>query len=178
MNRAAAAAVLALAFLSLTLAVPEGAAACSGRRMAEVGTPVGTPDMVFTGTVVKRDEPFSFGMGTTKGDTPIGWTFVVESIETGPQLERVRVESPLMDASCGIEFTLGQRYRVQAHDEGGSLRAVSGDATQLDPLPDALRPPTEAGGLTFGMWPAAIGFGAVLLPLGVLAFRAGRSVLR
>jgi len=177
MNRAAAAFVLALAFLSLTLAVPEGAAACSGRRMAEVGTPVDTPDMVFTGTVVKRDEPFSFGMGITSSDTPIGWTFVVESVETGPRLERVRVESPLMDASCGIEFALGQRYRVQAYDEGGSLTAVSDDVAQLEPLPDALRPPKEADGLTFGMLPA-IGLAAVLLLLlGVLAVGAQRTIL-
>jgi hypothetical protein len=102
-------------------------------------------------------------MGITSSDTPIGWTFVVESIEQGPQLDRVRVESPLMDASCGIEFTLGQRYRVQAYDQGGTLSVMSGDATQLEPLPDEMRPPTEAGGLTFTFSLEIAALAAILL---------------
>jgi hypothetical protein len=169
-TRVATAALLALMLATLTLGLPRGAAGCSGPRMAEVEAAVDAPDIIFTGTVVKRDEPFSLGMGVVSSDDRIGWTFVVESVETGPQVNRVRVESPRMDASCGVEFSLGGRYRVRAHDEGGSLSTVQGDVTPLERLPDAVRPPTEAGAVTFGAWPAVIGLAAVLLAVAFVAW--------
>lgn len=133
--------------------------------------------MVFTGTVVKRDEPFTLGAVVGSAD-PIGWTFVVESVEHGPQADRVRVESPRMDASCGIEFSLGGRYRVLAHDQGGALTAMQEDATQLEGLSDDVRPPTEPGGLTFGSWPPVIGLAALLVIVALVAWSAWGAPMR
>ena len=155
---------LALAIAAGLVSAPPAAGCVGTRLLGDEASAEAAADLVFTGTVVKRDEPFSFGLDFTSSADPIGWTFVVESVDKGPQLDRVRVESPRSGVSCGVEFTLGQRYRVLAHAQGLSLSVAGGDATKLQPLPDAVRPPTEPGGLTF---PASVEVWGLLVLLAI-----------
>ena len=149
--RAAVISMLLALPLVATLVRPPSAAACSGTRLRDdaMTDEFGAAAVVFTGTAVKRDEPFSLGV-VTSADM-IGWTFVVDSVEKGQVGDRIRVESPLHDGACGARFRFGQRYRIFAYERDGTLEAYGSDMTQLKPLDNP--PPTEPGGLTFGALP-------------------------
>jgi hypothetical protein len=139
-------ALIAIALgLIVAVAAPMPAAACVGGRLLPDGVGADeAADLVFTGTVVRRDDPFIPILGSSFD--AIAWTFAVDEAVKGSPGERVRVESPSSDASCGIGFRLGGRYHVRAYaSDGGTYEAIMGDATPMRPLADP--PPTEAGGI-------------------------------
>jgi hypothetical protein len=157
--------------LGLALVSTREVAACSGGRLFnEPNGKFTQAEMIFVGTVVKRDEPLILGSYTSAD--PIGWTFAVDSIEKGPRVDRVRVESARISASCGFEFKFGQRYRVFAYRVGGALQTGQGDVTQVEALPKSIRPPTEPGGIS-GIqlsFDAVAGAAGLILMVGVAAW--------
>jgi hypothetical protein len=157
--------------LALPLVQPPPAAACSGTRIRDdaITDEFAAAAVIFTGTAVKRDEPFSLGIQTSAD--MIGWTFVVDSVEKGEVGDRIRVESPLHEGACGARFRFGQRYRIFAYDLSGTLETYGSDVTQLAPLENP--PPTEPGGLTLGELPL-LGMGVWLVVLGGLVWRFRR----
>ena len=166
------AAIVAVGLSVVVALAPPAAFGCSGTRLAPVGGPedVGAADAVFTGTVVRRTEPLTFGMET--GFELVGWTLIVDSVEKGAIERRVTVETPRHSASCGVEFRFGQRYRVFADASSPlTFQVMMGDVIQVEPLADP--PPTEAGGINFVTWQAAA-LGWVPLVAVSLAWRVWR----
>jgi hypothetical protein len=121
------------------------AAACVGGRLLEGSTPLEAATAVFTGTVVRRDEPVRLFMFSSAD--PIAWTVVVDAVQKGDIDKQVTVYSPRNDASCGIDFVLGGRYEMFAYGSDGRLEVGQGDVQQIGALADA--PAVEAGWLYF-----------------------------
>ena len=116
--------------------------ACSGQRMvSDPNDPEYAARVVFTGTAVRRDDEFP-GPIISSLD-PYYWTFVVDGVELGDVGRRFTVASARSGASCGVDFTLGQRYRVVAWggDVQGKPLVTGGDAELLPQL--ANNPPVE-----------------------------------
>ena len=137
---------LAFAMLGVVLAAPSVASACS--LTALPGPTTMDPDaaVIFTGTAVAREDvgPLS----------PVRWTFVVDAVEKGSVDNRTTVESARAGGSCGVEFRLGQRYRVVVAD-AQRMDVWSYDGThQLEPL--ANPPPIEGDSGSWRSWIAAI----------------------
>jgi hypothetical protein len=153
--------------------------ACSGTRLLgdDMSDEFAAGDVVFTGTVIRRDEPFRLGNVMSSLD-PIQWTFAVDGIEKGSVGNRVTISSPRSDASCGIAFALGQRYRVRAHGSGlFGLEAILGDADSIQPL--VTPSPLETGGVSLPI-PSAVLivvlFGALaVVTVGVVSWRRSPS---
>ena len=171
----ASAAIVAAGLLMVAALAPPAAFGCTGTRLAPVGGPedVDAADAVFTGTVVRRTEPLTFGI-----EAPfelVGWTLIVDSVEKGAIGRRVTVETARNSAACGVDFRFGQRYRVFADASSPlTLQVMMGDVIQVEPLADP--PPTEAGGINFVTW-QAVCLGMALL-LGVsMAARGLRKVV-
>jgi hypothetical protein len=113
------AAVLMLTAFSFLLA-PQSACACS----CAVGTEedfVKYADLIFVGVVTGVDKPFGFGGGG--GDVKVD--FVVEEIAKGDSAGKITLTTSSDSASCGFDFTVGNRFRVYAH--GGSTGLCSGN---------------------------------------------------
>ena len=153
------------------------AAACTGTRLLPEGrTAFDEAAAVFTGTVVRRDEPVRFL--TYSSADPIAWTVVVDNVRKGEVGSRVTVYSERMDASCGVEFELGHRYEIFGYSSDGQLHAGIGDVRHAG-LPDD-PPPIESGGLYVDDFGTLVPLVAVLAILGLIvsvsvaAFAGGR----
>lgn len=153
--------------LAALLAGTSTVSACTGTRLGDPGPEIG-PAMAFTGTVVRRDEPFTLGVQSSLD--PIAWTFVVDAVRSGPDASRITIHSPRMDASCGIQFELGQRYAVRAEwREDGTLGAIQGEATLIEPV---AQPPRVEGSFTASFEWAPVGVGGALVLVLLVAFVA------
>jgi hypothetical protein len=155
LDRALVSAVL-VALLALGAASP--VMACVGGRLYGEGESI-PPRTLFTGTAIRRDEPFSLVQSSLD---MIAWTFAVDDVREGARTDRIVVRSPRMDASCGVEFELGQRYAVSARaGDGGGLEVWIGEAERIDPIADP--PPIEGSSVEYLTWTTVGVFGAVLL---------------
>jgi hypothetical protein len=156
--------------IALTGLIATSAVGCVGGRLVGLDAEV-PPGVAFTGTVVKRVEPFS--LWEMSSLDPIAWTFVVDDVQDGQASTRITVTSPRMDASCGIQFELGQRYRVNAvMGSGGALEVISGDAHAIEPL---AHPPRVEGSFDAALeWsPLLVALALmVALAMAVVAFGA------
>jgi hypothetical protein len=130
-----------VALLAAQLIQPTGAFACSGGRLIDASSPGYDARIMFVGTAVRREDE-AFGPMVSTGD-PILWTFVVDSVERGQVGNRVTIASPRGSETCGIDFTLGHRYRVTGWGDGHAPpEAIHGDAVELEQLPN---PPSVEG---------------------------------
>jgi hypothetical protein len=100
-------------------------------------------DLVFTGTVVRVDDPTN-GVSFSTMD-PLYWTFVVDGVEKGEVPDRVTVASAIDGASCGYDFELGTRYRVYAADSDGNGQLTTGLGSGNRPLPALANGPKIEG---------------------------------
>jgi hypothetical protein len=131
----------------LSFAVTSPARACVGGPLLDQSDPSAdtyeeVAEVIFTGTVVRRDDEYVRDIVSSAD--PYFWTFVVDGVEKGDVGERFTVSSPRGGSSCGVGFTLGNRYRVLAWggDEPGRPEVLSGNGTELlEPLEDP--PPVE-----------------------------------
>ncbi len=111
------AAVLMLTAFSFLLA-PQSACACS----CALGTEdefFENADFIFVGVVTAMDRPLVGGGGQIKVD------FVVEQIAKGEAAGQVTLTTESEGATCGYDFTVGQRFKVFAHN--GSTGLCSGN---------------------------------------------------
>ena len=141
--------VFAVIAVAAVLAMPSPAMACSGRPLLEEGlTYEERAGVVFTGTAVRVEDPWS-GLGDTHSTfDPRRWTFVVDEVEKGEVGERFTVASAGSSASCGMEFKLGNRYRVIAWDVGRGLEVFTANGTEA--MPPLASPPPVEGTFTAG----------------------------
>ena len=138
-------------------------AACSGSALSDEPGAL-EPDVIFTGTAVRRDDPRWWGGLQSSADL-IEWTFVVDEVRKGAPLRRVTIRSERSGASCGYEFQLGSRYRVQAVDFGEGLRTLNRPGTKkIEPLADP--PRIEGSFAAFYLDPMGV---LVIAELGLLA---------
>jgi hypothetical protein len=145
-----------IALLALGAASP--VMACVGGRLYAEGGSI-PPPVLFTGTAIRREEPFSLVQSSFD---MIAWTFAVDDVREGPPTDRIVVRSPRMEVSCGVEFELGQRYVVAASSGGsGGLEAWGGE---MDPIDPGANPPRIEGSFVdYLTWTTALVFGPVLL---------------
>jgi hypothetical protein len=166
-------AALLIGFALIGLSATPAVGCVGGRLVGEGSDAQARTSVAFTGTVVRRAEPFVlWAVGSLD---PIAWTFVVDEVQDGPAATRITVTSPRMDASCGIQFELGQRYRVSAvSGDAGNLEVISGDAHRIEPL--AQPPPVEGSFVATLDWSPILVGGAVMLALvlSAVAFGARR----
>jgi hypothetical protein len=144
---------LAFAMLAAVLAAPSVASACSMTALPGPKTMNPNAAVIFTGTAVGREDVgpmrLNFDMFL-----PVRWTFVVDGVEKGSAGNRTTVESEHAGGSCGVEFRLGQRYRVVVAD-AERMDAWAYDGThQLDPL--ANPPPVEGDSRSWKSWIATV----------------------
>lgn len=106
-------------------------------------------DVVFTGTVVERDDPHS-GSIVSSGD-PIDYTVDVDGIQKGTVGDPAVVRSARDGATCGFSFTVGRRYQIFAQRfEGrwttnlcsGTQDLGQGAIVSASPKPSVHRSPT------------------------------------
>jgi hypothetical protein len=152
------------------------AVACSGTRLLDDdwSEEFSRARVVFTGTAIRREEPLRIGNVTSTMD-PIHWTFAVDAVEKGGGGDRITVSSARSSASCGVEFSLGQRYRVYASASGLiGLEVFMGNVEELDAL--AIEPRVEGTGTTFPTWfgAAAAVLVGTLLVIGLWVLWPGR----
>ena len=154
---------LALVTLAFLLAAPSVASACSMTTLPGPETMDPDAAVVFTGTAVGREDvgPLRLNFDIF---SPVRWTFVVDAVEKGSAGNRTTVESERAGGSCGVEFRLGQRYRVVVADaERMDVWAYDG-THHLDPL--ANPPPIEGDSGSWKSWiTAVVVVGVVLLAL-------------
>lgn len=101
-----------MAGVVITLSVPllmvvnaPDALACSCVGMA-FPAQVERADVVFTGRTVEREEAGGILVGS--GD-PVAWTFAVDRLHKGATRDEQEVVSARSEATCGVEFELGER---------------------------------------------------------------------
>jgi cell division septation protein DedD len=108
-------------------------------------------EVVFTGTVVGRDDPNAGSQARSSSDS-IVWTFHVDRIYKGEAAEQQAVRSAMSGASCGFEFAMAQRYEVFARTSDGALttglcdgnRQLAEGATPVAPAGAGPRSPKPA----------------------------------
>ena len=167
--------VIAVIAMAAVLAIPPLAMACSGAPLLEEGlTYEERAGVVFTGTAVRVEDPWS-GLGGTHSTFDLRrWTFAVDEVEKGDVGERFTVAST-GSASCGMQFQLGIRYRVIAWDVGRGLEVFTANGTEAMP-PLASPPPVEG---TFTAGPPIVlivaGLAAAAITAAVLYRRLARG---
>lgn len=123
-------------------------------------------DVAFVGVVAAIEDP-SAGPAISSGD-PLLYTFAVEEMLKGGERQSLAILSARSSASCGMEFSAAQRWRIYAYaDEGGKLQTglCSGNELIAEDVPvPPLSPPA----------PAPPPF-AVIAAIGALAVLAGIS---
>ena len=75
-------------------------------------------DVVLVGVIVGRHDP-TFGAPVISTGDAIVYTVWVEDVLKGEAEDRVEVSSARTSASCGLEMSEGQRWRLYAHRDGG-----------------------------------------------------------
>jgi len=76
-------------------------------------------DVVFEGVVRSASPPFIL---ESSGE-PVDYTFAVEKrLKGAGSAEDLEVSSALGEASCGVEFLVGERWRVFARSDGHGLQ--------------------------------------------------------
>jgi hypothetical protein len=102
------------------LLAPQAACACSCASGTEEEF-VKHADLIFVGVVTGVDKPFGFGGGG--GDIKVD--FVVEEVTKGDSPGKITLTTASDGAACGYDFTVGNRFRVYAHE--GSTGLCSGN---------------------------------------------------
>lgn len=197
-RRAATVVVGALLAAVLSLLVQGTAHACSCMQ-PEARADIDRAEVIFVGTPTKRVEPTSDD-GSVNSAAPVTWTFDVTTVHRGSATARTAVDSALMDASCGLTFSLGREYLVFARTVGhdyeildrtayghlgadlcsGTMLLADADAERLGLLGDGVPPepdPTLAAGNP-GPSPWLLGIVIVMLAAGAVVMvrlRRGRS---
>jgi hypothetical protein len=77
-------------------------------------------DAVFRGRAIAQRD-LKAGAKQRSSADPISWTFAVERVLKGRVSRRQKVQSPSSEASCGVQFKVGDRYQVYAKRTRGVL---------------------------------------------------------
>lgn len=154
-------------------------------------------DLVFTGTLVDREEPPSGG--TVSSADPVTLTFEVERVYKGSAVRDLDLTTARSSASCGLELEGRGPFLVFATDRGGltaglcdgsrplnkKIPASFGEGTPARPLSTSEPAPTssretapaEEDGPPSWIYPAGVAvlLGAALAGAGALWARRRRS---
>jgi hypothetical protein len=90
-------------------------------------------DVVFEGVAGAHRDPNAGAPVQGSGD-PIFWTFTVDRQVKGAVAPVQEVGTARSDASCGIRFLEGVRYRVYAQYEGAALMTSAFSGTRVAPV--------------------------------------------
>lgn len=169
MHRHLQALVTAAAFTAVLVLMPIGRAMACSCAMPNEADAFASSAVVFKG-VVAASRPVAQG----DGFMDVAFTFAVEkALKGGPLPERLVIATSGSGASCGAGFQLGQRWRVFASNNDGTLYSGLCSSNRLideqAPIPP-LR--NQADGLNLTI-PVLIGLGvvALLALISLLAFR-------
>lgn len=139
--------LLVLTFFTtlLTLAAPMARVmACSCVQLG-AGQALANADVAFTGVVTSIRDPNGGNPITSSGD-PIVYVFAVETVSKGPAAKEITLTSARDGASCGMTFSLADKWRIYANGDGVDRLATgicSGNALIAVNAP--LPKPTPAG---------------------------------
>ena len=128
--------VVAGVLAAATLAVPAPPAAVACTITAPGPTEeqfLAMADVVFEGVAGTHRDPNAGAPVISSGD-PIFWTFAVERVVKGAASPVQEVASARFEASCGIRFQEGARYRVYARYVDGVLHTGLGSGTGQAPV--------------------------------------------
>jgi hypothetical protein len=102
--------------LSVLLAHPQPAAACSCERDSDGGIKPPPPEWIFVG-VVQRIERIAIQRDANSEalTSYLRICFVVESVSKGYRTDGACVRTGVGDGDCGYPFEVGGRYQVFAH---------------------------------------------------------------
>jgi hypothetical protein len=89
-------------------------------------------DVVAVGVVVGRDDPF-FGTPISNSVDPVRYTVAVEEVLKGDVGSQIKVTTARDGAGCGLELSIGQRWRLHAHRDDGLRVSLCGGSTFLSP---------------------------------------------
>lgn len=108
-----------LATLATGTAAPSSAWGCScGQASASARELTAGADAVFVGTVTAVDDGVDLPL--LERETPVT-TLRVEKVRKGVLRLHVEVEARREEASCGVDFAVGNRYLVYAARDGAAL---------------------------------------------------------
>lgn len=106
---------------------PAPASACTVAASTEAEQ-LARADLVFEGTARSSHDP-NAGAAISSGD-PVFWTFTVDRRIKGDAAADQVVSTPRSGASCGVDFTVGVRYRVFAVEREGVFVTTLGSGTR------------------------------------------------
>jgi hypothetical protein len=127
-------------------------------------------DVVLVGVVVGRHDP-SLGMLFGSTADPVRYTLAVDEVLKGDAGVQVEVATARNGASCGLEMSIGQRWRLYAYRDGGLQVNLCGGSHLLSPdssAPNAApgNGPPSALGVLWPLLPGALGaVGAALVAI-------------
>ncbi|NGZ75661.1 hypothetical protein [Saccharibacillus alkalitolerans] len=159
-----AAALLALLLIATGVlagltASPKPAYACSCAFGSEGSEQIDFADLIFSGTVVKRQDSLPNLLGVRSSGDPVDYVFEVEGAWKGEVREKVTVSTAAGTDACGADFREDYRYIVLAKRSGDKLTTslCSGNAlylagTQPDILQKLGEPAEPSAGMSFGTW--------------------------
>ncbi len=125
-------------------------------------------DVVVLGVVVDSDDPF-FGPIMSSAD-PVRYTIAVERVFKGNEVgSQVEVSTARSGASCGLEMSIGQRWRLYAYRDGGLQANLCGGSELLSPGSASSNPvpagPASVFGLPWMLSGVFLGVGGALVAM-------------
>ena len=147
--------LLSIAVAAGVLWIPSPASACTVAESTEAEQ-LARADLVFEGIAASSHDP-NAAAPISSGD-PIYWTFIVDHRIKGDAAAEQTVWTPRSGATCGVDFTVGVRYRVFAAARDGAFMSTLGSGTReavlvpetttttKPPAPTTSTPTTKAPG--------------------------------